>query len=194
MRHNGQNNADYGVISSGNGNQWRRNRRFRGDSGWSAGYDQKHAEPGEVYIVLGLLRGFRLKAKIGRSRNHKRRLAYLKNDFGKFIFPVFVISTNSAIRLEQAAHHRFQTYREHEERGSGRTEWFRINPIRLLKMIWFLYVKEKQFACGDRLESFKTNFAVIVYNENVRLYRGGYHVLKSKLRSAKKNASFSAVS
>lgn len=122
------------------------------------GHGQEHAEPGEVYIMLGLLRGFRLTAKIGLSRNHKRRLAYLKDDFGKFIFPVFVISTNNMIRLEQAAHHRFRAYNEHEERGSGRTEWFRINPIRLIKMIWFLYMKEKHFQYGDRLESFKNNF------------------------------------
>lgn len=122
------------------------------------GYGAEHAEPGEVYIMLGLLRGFRLKAKIGLSRNHRRRLSYLKDDFGKFIFPVFVISTSNMIRLEQAAHHRFRVYNEHEERGSGRTEWFRINPIRLLKMIWFLYMKEKQFVCGDQIESFKNNF------------------------------------
>jgi len=122
--------------------------------GW---YGEEHAEPGEVYIMLGLLRGFRLKAKIGLSRNHKRRLAYLKDDFGKFIFPVFVIQTHNMIRLEQAAHHRFQTYNEHEASGSGRTEWFRINPIRLFKMIWFLYMKEKHFQYGDRLESFKNN-------------------------------------
>lgn len=123
-----------------------------------AGYSKEHAEPGEVYIMLGLLRGLRLRAKIGLSRNHKRRLAYLKDDFGKFIFPVFVISTKNMIRLEQAAHHRFKAYNKHEERGSGRTEWFRINPIRLLKMIWFLYMKEKQFACGDQIESLKNNF------------------------------------
>lgn len=122
------------------------------------GYGAEHAEPGEVYIMLGLLRGFRLKAKIGLSRKHKRRLAYLKNDFGKFIFPVFVIQTDNMIRLEQAAHHRFRAYNEHEDRGSGRTEWFRINPIRLLKMIWFLYMKEKSFQYGDHLESFKNNF------------------------------------
>lgn len=121
-------------------------------------YGQEHAEPGEVYIMLGLLRGFRLRAKIGLSRNHKQRLAYLKDDFGKFIFPVFVISTNNTIRLEQAAHHHFRDYNEHEAFGSGRTEWFRINPIRLLKMIWFLYIKEKHFACGDRIESFRNKF------------------------------------
>jgi hypothetical protein len=120
-------------------------------------YSEKHAELGEVYIMLGLLRGFRVRAKIGLSRNHKRRLAYLKDDFGRFIFPVFVISTNNMIRLEQAAHCRFKLYNEHEDRGSGRTEWFRINPIRLLKMIWFLCAKEKQFVCGDRIESFKNN-------------------------------------
>jgi hypothetical protein len=158
MRHNRQNNADYGVIGSGKGDQWWQSSRFGEKGTWSAGYDEKHAEPGQVYIMLGLLRGFRLRAKIGRSRNHKRRLVYLKNDFGKFIFPVFVISTSNMTRLEQAAHRRFQAYREHEERGSGRTEWFRVNPIRLLKMIWFLYVKEKQFVCGDRLESFKNKF------------------------------------
>lgn len=122
------------------------------------GYRQEHAEPGEVYIMLGLLRGFRLKAKIGLSRNHRRRLAYLKDDFGRFIVPVFMISTKNMIRLERAAHHRFRAYNEYEDRGSGRTEWFRINPIRLLKMIWFLYMKEKQFACYDRIESFKNNF------------------------------------
>lgn len=122
------------------------------------GYGQEHAKPGEVYIILGLLRGFRLRAKIGLSRNHKQRLAYLKDDFGKFIFPVFVISTNNMIRLEQVAHHHFRAYNEHEARGSGRTEWFCINPIRLIKMIWFLYVKEKQFVFGDRIESFKNNF------------------------------------
>jgi hypothetical protein len=158
MRRNRQNDVGYGAISSCNGNQWRQRHCFGGERDWSAGYDEKHAEPGEIYIVLGLLRGFRLRAKIGLSRNHKRRLAYLKDDFGKFIFPVFVISTNNMIRLEQAAHRRFQTYREHEDRGSGRTEWFRINPVRLLKMIWFLYAKEKQFVCGDRLESFKNKF------------------------------------
>ena len=156
MRNNRQNDADYRTTS--NGDKWWQSRRFGGKGSWSAAYGEKHAEAGQVYIVLGLLRGFRLKAKIGLSRNHKRRLAYLKNDFGKFIFPVFVISTNNTIRLEQAAHRRFQSYREHEDRGSGRTEWFRINPIRLLKMIWFLYVKEKQFVCGDRLESFKNKF------------------------------------
>lgn len=125
--------------------------------GW-VGYGEEHAEPGEVYIMLGLLRGFRLKAKIGLSRNHKRRLAYLKDDFGKFIIPILVIKTNNMIRLEQAVHHRFRAYKEPEDRGSGRTEWFRINPIRLLKMIWFLYMKEKSFQYGDRLESFKNNF------------------------------------
>lgn len=158
MRHKRQNNTDYGAIGSGKGNQRRRNRSFGQEGSRSAGYDEKHAKPGQVYIVLGLLRGFRLRAKIGLSRNHKRRLTYLKDDFGKFIFPVFVISTNDMIRLEQAAHRRFQSYRQHEERGSGRTEWFRINPIRLLKIICFLYVKEKQFVCGDCLESFKNKF------------------------------------
>lgn len=123
-----------------------------------AGYREKHAEPGEVYLMLGLLRGFRVRAKIGLSRNHRRRLAYLRDDFGRFVFPVFVISSSNMIRLEQAAHHRFKAYNEHEDRGSGRTEWFRINPIRLLKMIWFLYMKEKQFTCSDKLESFKSNF------------------------------------
>lgn len=122
------------------------------------GYGTEHAEPGEVYVMLGLLCGFRLRAKIGLSRNHRRRLACLKDDFGRFIVPVFVIQTKNMIRLEQAAHHRFMAYNEHEERGSGRTEWFRINPIRLFKMIWFLYIKEKQFACGDRLKSFKNTF------------------------------------
>lgn len=136
--------------------EYQRQQPVRGAT--RVGYGQEHAKPGEVYIMLGLLRGFRLKAKIGLSRNHRRRLAYLKDDFGRFIVPVFVISTKNMIRLEQAAHHRFRAYNEHEERGSGRTEWFRINPIRLFKMVWFLYMKEKQFACGDRLESFKNNF------------------------------------
>jgi hypothetical protein len=158
MKRNRQNDVGYGVIGSCNGNQWRQLHCFGGKSRWSAGYDEKHAEPGEVYLMLGLLRGFRVRVKIGLSRNHKRRLAYLKDDFGKFIFPVFVISTNNMIRLEQAAHRRFESYREHEERGSGRTEWFRINPIRLLKMILFLYMKEKQFVCENHLESLKNKF------------------------------------
>ncbi len=131
---------------------------YRQSTDGRVGYGKEHAEPGEVYIVLGLLRGFRLKAKIGLSRNHKRRLAYLKDDFGRFIIPIFVIQTNNMIRLEQAAHHRFKAYNEYEARGSGRTEWFRINPIRLIKMIWFLYMKEKSFQYGDRLESFKNSF------------------------------------
>jgi hypothetical protein len=122
------------------------------------GYGEKHAEPGEVYLMLGLLRGFRIKAKIGLSRNHKERLVYLKDDFGRFIIPIFVVSTNNMIRLEKAAHTRFDAHREPEAAGSGKTEWFRINPIRLIKMIWFLYMKEKQFHYGDRIESFKNVF------------------------------------
>lgn len=124
----------------------------------SVGYGEKHAEPGEVYLMLGLLQGFRVRAKIGLSRNHKQRLVYLKDDFSRFIIPIFVISTNNMIRLEKAAHARFKAYNEHEASGSGRTEWFRVNPIRLIKMIWFLYMKEKQFHYGDRIESFKNGF------------------------------------
>lgn len=123
----------------------------------SVGYGEKHAEPGEVYIMLGLLQGFRIRAKIGLSRNHQQRLKYLKDDFGQFIIPVFVIQTNNMIRIEKSAHNRFRAYNEHEDRGSGRTEWFRINPIRLIKMIWFIFMKEKQFSCGDRIESFKNS-------------------------------------
>lgn len=133
----------------------RRINDYRQATDARVGYGEKHAEPGEVYLMLGLLRGFRVWAKIGLSRNHKQRLEYLKNDFGQFIIPVFVVSTNNMARLEKSAHIKFKAYNEHELYGSGRTEWFRINPIRLIKMIWFLYFKEKHFACGDRIESFK---------------------------------------
>lgn len=152
MRQNKQNdfykgfdtlNADYGAIGSGEGNQWRRS--------WSAGYDEKHAEPGEVYILLGLLRRFRVRAKIGLSRRVQRRLQEIREDHGSLIFPVFVISTDNMIRLEKAAHHRFKAYNKYEERGSGRTEWFEISPLRLIKMIWFLFCKEKVFQYSDRL-------------------------------------------
>lgn len=119
----------------------------------AVGYGERYAAPGEVYIMIGILQGFRVRAKIGLSGNHEERLKYLKRDFGHLIIPVFVIKASNMIRLEKSAHRRFKAYNEHEASGSGRTEWFRVNPIRLIKMIWFLYMKEKQFACGDRIES-----------------------------------------
>lgn len=135
--------ADNGVIGSDDGNQWRQS--------WSAGYHVKHAEPGDVYIMLGLLRGFRVRAKIGLSRRIKRRLQEIREDHGAFIFPVFVISTDNMIRLEKAAHHKFKRYNKHEATGTGRSEWFEVNPLRLIKMIWFLFCKEKVFQYSDRL-------------------------------------------
>lgn len=125
----------------------------------AVGYGERYAKPGEVYIMLGILRGFRVKAKIGLSGDHEERLKYLKKDFGQLIVPVFVIRASNMIRLEKAAHKRFKPYNEPEATGSGRTEWFRINPIRLVKMIWFLYMKEQQFACGVRIESFKNSLS-----------------------------------
>lgn len=130
------------------------------------GYGAKHAEPpisrdsqpGNVYLMLGILRGFRVKAKIGLSRKRERRLQEVRKDHGRFIFIVFVISTSNMIRLEQAAHRHFKAYKEPEIEGTGRTEFFRINPIRLIKMIWFLFMKEKSFQCFDRLKSFKNAF------------------------------------
>jgi hypothetical protein len=58
-------------------------------------------------------------------------------------------------RLEKSAHRKFKQYNEHEAYGSGRTEWFRINPIRLIRMIAFLFFKAKYFQCSDRLQSLK---------------------------------------
>lgn len=130
----------------------------RNNANTAYGYGSEYAKPGDVYLMIGILRGFRVRVKIGLSGNHKRRLQEIRDDHGKFIVTVFVISTSNMIRLEKAAHARFKAYNEHEAYGTGRTEFFKVNPVRLIKMIWFLFMKEKSLQCFDRIESMKNIF------------------------------------
>ena len=117
---------------------------------WSGGYDDKHASPGYVYLMFGILRGFRFRLKIGLSREPKRRLQELRYDYGALVFPVFIIATNNMSRLEKAAHYRFKRYNVPELHGTGKTEWFHCNPFLLLSIISFLFFKQKHFQLYDR--------------------------------------------
>lgn len=153
----GFNNSDYQPLLN------RRNRTIPlnplVDSQWrkngKENYDDKHSEPGNVYIIIGLLSRFKVKAKIGLSRSPKRRLRELRDDYGAYLFPVFIITTNNMNRLEKSVHHKFKSYRSPELFGTGRTEWFEINPIRLVKIITFMFFKEKFFRYSDILKSMK---------------------------------------
>lgn len=104
---------------------------------------------GDVYILINLKTW---KTKIGLSGNVDRRLREIRSDYGLQVTPVFVCATSNMWRLEQTAHKHFEAYKMPEPQGkTGYSEWFKLSPCLLIKMIIYLYTINKQYQIGDRI-------------------------------------------
>ena len=99
---------------------------------------QIHHRPGQVYIVW---QPWSRLVKIGLSRSFaKYRKSQLEADYGKLI-TFALVNTDDMKTLEDAMHSKFRRAKFRRERWkTGYSEWFQVNPIELLSMIFQLHL------------------------------------------------------
>ena len=99
---------------------------------------QIHHRPGQVYIVW---QPWSRLVKIGLSRGFaKYRKPQLEADYGKLV-TFALVDTDDMKTLEDAMHSKFYKLRfRRESWKTGHTEWFRVNPIVLISMIFQLHL------------------------------------------------------
>lgn len=112
---------------------------YSGGTGWNK---DEHAKPGYVYLIINI---WRRKVKIGLSNDPNRRIGELRSVYGAWLFIFLTFKTVNMARLETLAHNKFRPSNAPEPSGmNGYTEWFWLNPIRLIAMVVFLWFKAEQ--------------------------------------------------
>ena len=118
---------------------------YSGGRGWG---NEQHAKPGYVYLIINI---WRRKVKIGLSNDPDRRIGELRSVYGAWIFIFMRFETVNMAKLETLAHNKFRPSNAPEPSDmNGYTEWFWLNPIRLIGMVVFLWFKAEQIKFTEK--------------------------------------------
>lgn len=118
----------------------------------------QHEAPGDIYLIINI---WRRKVKLGLSNNPERRIKELRTVYGSHLFIFWTVKTINMAQLEDLAHRHFHPYNAPEpEHLNGHSEWFWLNPVRLIKMMWFLWTEANKQKIHQKL---KTTWQVVTF-------------------------------